>query len=457
MPPKKATKQQDAALPQANGQASEEATPDGQLARAASQGPKEGNIAELLEKLGLAAAGAPAGHSENQPKDRYAFWETQPVPQYSEQADGKQAEDGPIDPVKTVADVRQDPYNLPAGYEWSTCDLTDTATVKEIFELLELNYVEDDDAMFRFKYSQQFLQWALHPPGYFPDWHVGVRVSTTRKLVGFITGVPASVHMAGKPLQVAEINFLCVHKKLRSKRLAPVLIKEVTRRVNLRGLWQAAYTAGVVLPKPVATCQYWHRSLNPKKLISINFSRIAPRMTMARTLKLYKLPEATVTPGLRPLTKADVPQVAALMSRYLSKFQLAPRFTEAEVEHYLMPVTDVIDSHVVEAPNGDITDLLSYYTLPSSVLGNDKYDTLKAAFMYYTVAGATPLHQLMNDALILAHQRGHDVFNALDIFENRSILEKLKFGIGDGSLRYYLYNWRSSARLSPADVGLILL
>lgn len=44
-------------------------------------------------------------------------------------------------------------------------------------------------------------------------------------------------------------------------------------------------------------------------------------------------------------------QVAALMGRYLSKFQLAPRFTEEEVEHYLMPVADVIDSHVVEAPS----------------------------------------------------------------------------------------------------------
>jgi len=32
---------------------------------------------------------------------------------------------------------------------------------------------------------------------------------------------------------MVEINFLCVHKKLRSKRLAPVLIKEIIRRVSL--------------------------------------------------------------------------------------------------------------------------------------------------------------------------------------------------------------------------------
>lgn len=55
---------------------------------------------------------------------------------------------------------------------------------------------------------------------------------------------------------MVEINFLCVHKKLRSKRVAPVLIREITRRVNLEGRFQAVYTAGVVLPKPVSTCRY---------------------------------------------------------------------------------------------------------------------------------------------------------------------------------------------------------
>ena len=54
---------------------------------------------------------------------------------------------------------------------------------------------------------------------------------------------------------------------------------------------------------------------------------------------------------------------------------------------------------------GIITDLVSYYTLPSSIIGNDKYDSLKAAFMYYTVATETPLQDLMQDILILARDR----------------------------------------------------
>lgn len=53
--------------------------------------------------------------------------------------------------------------------------------------------------------------------------------------------------------------------------------------------------------------------------------------------------------------------------------------------------------------------------------------------------------------------RDHDVFNALDIFENVSFLKPLKFGEGDGNLRYYLYNWRVVKDLNPSEVGLVLL
>ena len=37
--------------------------------------------------------------------------------------------------------------------------------LKELYILLNENYVEDDDNMFRFDYSPEFLRWALQPPG----------------------------------------------------------------------------------------------------------------------------------------------------------------------------------------------------------------------------------------------------------------------------------------------------
>lgn len=90
---------------------------------------------------------------------------------------------------------------------------------------------------------------------------------------------------------MVEINFLCAHKKLRAMRLAPVLIREITRRVHLHGIFQAVFTAGMTLPTPVAECQYYHRPLNPKKLIDIGFSHIPKHATLSMTIKLYRLPE----------------------------------------------------------------------------------------------------------------------------------------------------------------------
>ena len=39
---------------------------------------------------------------------------------------------------------------------------------------------------------------ALKPPGYHKEWHVGVRVSSNKKLVAFISGVPMSLRVRQK-------------------------------------------------------------------------------------------------------------------------------------------------------------------------------------------------------------------------------------------------------------------
>lgn len=52
---------------------------------------------------------------------------------------------------------------------------------------------------------------ALTPPHFFPEWHVGVRLSgKSRRLVACITGVPAVVEVYGHMRHVCEINYLCV-------------------------------------------------------------------------------------------------------------------------------------------------------------------------------------------------------------------------------------------------------
>jgi glycylpeptide N-tetradecanoyltransferase len=390
----------------------------------------------------------------------HQFWSTQPVPQGQEwTVADTEAKEGEIE-KKVVADVQKEPYPLPGGYEWSTCDLNDETTCSEVYNLLSKNYVEDDDCMFRFDYSRDFLRWAVQPPGYDMNLHIGVRMTTgKRTLVGFITGIPADVRVHKKAVAMVEINYLCVHKKLRSKRLAPVLIKEVTRRVNLTNVWQAVYTAGVVLPRPVAKNRYWHRSLNPKKLIDVGFSRLQPRMTMVRTIKLYKVDDEPKIPGFRKMEPRDYKQCCKMLNEYLANFGLYQHYNEAEFAHWLGPRAGVVDSFVVEDPKakGKITDMCSFYCLPSSIIGHREHTELKAAYSFYNVARGHSWEELMADALIMANRLGFDVFNALDVMENEKFLKQLNFGIGDGHLQYYLYNYRCKEEMVPSQVGLVLL
>lgn len=392
----------------------------------------------------------PAKTTEEAMQKQYQFWSTQPVPRMDE----KITESGPIESDKKREEIRQEPYSLPDGFSWDTLVLDDPLVLKELYTLLTENYVEDDDAMFRFDYPSHFLKWALQPPGWRKEWHCGVRVTKSGKLVGFISAIPAKLSIYNSIQTMVEINFLCVHKKLRSKRVAPVLIREITRRVNLTGIFQAVYTAGVVLPKPVGTCRYWHRSLNPKKLIEVKFSHLSRNMTMQRTLKLYKLPEQTKTPGFRKMTAADLPKARKLLTDYLTKFDLAPVFSEDEFRHWFLPQLGIVDAFVVEV-DGEVTDLVSYYTLPSTVMHHAVHRNLKAAYSFYNVSTKTSWLDLMTDALISAKNAGFDVFNALDLMENKEFLEPLKFGIGDGNLQYYLFNWRCPP-IQPNKIGLVL-
>ena len=73
--------------------------------------------------------------------------------------------------------------------------------------------------------------------------------------------------------------------------------------------------------------------------------------------------------------------------------------------------------------------------------------------MWHTRAGCILKHAI--ERLQHFFQSDFDVFNALDLMENTEFLEKLKFGIGDGNLQYYLYNWRCP-NMEPKRVGLVL-
>lgn len=124
----------------------------------AAAGGSDKDASEALKKLklediltGLAASGKNVKDMAS-----YKFWGTQPVPKFGE-FEGR-VEEGPLR-VQKVEDVPKEPPTMIAGFEWVTMDLENDDEMKEVYELLNGHYVEDDEAMFRFNYSPSLLKW----------------------------------------------------------------------------------------------------------------------------------------------------------------------------------------------------------------------------------------------------------------------------------------------------------
>jgi hypothetical protein len=99
---------------------------------------------------------------------------------HTSSGEGSPQVDGAIEPSKPHDEVRKEPWSLPREFQWTTIDIADPNQVSklivyepninylflsqctEVHNLLSLNYVEDMEASFRFKYSAEFLEWFVY-------------------------------------------------------------------------------------------------------------------------------------------------------------------------------------------------------------------------------------------------------------------------------------------------------
>ncbi|KAK5881244.1 hypothetical protein CesoFtcFv8_022064 [Champsocephalus esox] len=68
----------------------------------------------------------------------------------------------------------------------------------------------------------------------------------------------------------------------------------------------------------------------------------------AESCEVQRLPDVTKTPGLRRMTEEDAAGVHSLLQAILGKFHLSPMLSLREVEHWLLPRENVIDTYVVQ-------------------------------------------------------------------------------------------------------------
>lgn len=78
---------------------------------------------------------------------------------------------------------------------------------------------------------------------------------------------------------------------------------------------------------------------------------------------------------------------------------------------------------------------------------------------YYSFSEQNSLLEIMKFAIWYAKEKaGFDVFNCLSIMDNAQFIQELKFGCGDGTLNFYLYNYKiKDMYLPPSLVGTVLV
>ena len=286
-------------------------------------------------------------------------------------------------------DVDWEPRELP-GLQWANMDVKDPVQRRELYEFLRDHYVRGEKS--RLHYSEDLLEWALAPPGYKRSWHLCLR-GPKHNVLATITAVPHRMEMGQScgvvgELDVAVINFLCVHPKLRAKRLAPVLIQEITRRIAQKQVWYAVYTAAANLPNPVASPCYSHLPIDVKHLVATNF--------LPRDIKVPRPFRTNM--DLRPVCKSDVEPLFKLYNNFMDRHKpdMAFRFTDKSTfKHAIM------GKATITLLTNDCNNFLSFFILHS----HSDQGPLHAAYLMHFIHHCTHPHLLLHHAtrLLPAH------------------------------------------------------
>ena len=384
-------------------------------------------------------------------KSDFKFWSTQPVPQFNKNLN---IEFGPILKDINIENIPKEPYTLPEGFEWKEINLNQVSDIDKLYEFLKSNYIEDESHLFGSDYSKDFLKWFLSPPEMNNDWLLSVvkedKIKNKKKIIGFISAIPTKLSINNNEINMAKVCFLCVKKEFRKKRLTPVLIKEITRRINLKNIWQGIYKTFAYLPKAFTKSQYFYRVINLKKLLDVQYTYLPNnKMSLGNALKKYDLPDEPKISGFRKMETKDLEQIYNLILLRNKKYKIYEILDIKEVEHWFLPRNNIVYTYVLEDEEHKITDFCSFYSIQRTILNqnkisentSNKYKKINFAYELINFNTSISMKELLRSAVILAKQNGFDAYHCIDYKENSDNFKELLFMEKIGKMKYYLYNF----------------
>lgn len=356
--------------------------------------------------------------------------------------------------------------NLPKGFTWcEPCDLQ----IERVQAFLSDHYVASNVAAsdqghnirYTLQYSKEILKWYLCRNACL----VGIETTENRKIVGFISAVPTLVDTSKRLSTIAEVNFLCVHHRLRGKRLAAVLIKELLRCVliSCNQIRQAIFTGDVShsLPlKPLVETRFFHRPLDVDHLIDCNFfspDTISPMLTRERARKLYNVNSIKVSGGLkvfRRLMADDNLNQPDVVDQLAQNMNTLPQTCIIRRVYSVADVSCLISCRDMYVYISD-QEYILFYEVPTRVENelSGVVSVVRGAYLYKI---SSP--DALASSLQLAAHEGFHVMNALCIGNiTEDCLKSMKFVQGTGCLNYYVYNGTVHSTLSPDKIYMSII
>lgn len=322
-------------------------------------------------------------------------------------------------------------------YTWTTFDTTKMDNIIIITKLLNENYIEDKNNRYRAHYAPEFIYWYLNSA-----ISLNVVIMDSSKLIGFICGRKITMHLKNYDEECGEINFLCIDKTIRNKKLCPMLINEITKQFQKINVYEAIYTGHHMYPNILTSINYYIRPINIKYLIDIGYLTASVNMgdDLTELEHAYILPKLkTGNKTLIKLTHEHIAQCHILYCKYMNNFDCYEIMSKEQLTKML--INDNIISYVLIVGNV-VLDFISYYIIKTLVLKHNKMMTDGYNYLYTNTSNH--LHKMVLMLLHTLRENNIDTYNIPDIMNAEDdIYEELQFtkeGNSDSpNFHYFLF------------------
>lgn len=317
---------------------------------------------------------------------------------------------------------------LPDGLQWR-----ETEDVPAIVSFLGEYYAEDPDSSYRLRYSDSFFRFLFSSPDH--QRCLSLSIVDENGMAGYVLAKLHKVACNSLTRDVVSVNFLCLSRRYRNKRLACAMITEITRLVNLLGIYQAIFVGEKDYGFSIASVPYYHLPLDSVRLLKLDY---------ISTL-YYADIDAPMRGSTVEATQENVDAILRLYHKDSRKYRIHEVLSTQELEHFIRDgngPTQILY-------NSETDEFVSYFIIDTYCI--DKAESFSVAYLYYW----SGFPEIVKDAICHARSRGIVLFNILDMGSNSEIIQKYGFLEGTTSLRYHLFNWNEK-RVGNSELSIVL-